>query len=949
MTNLLRDPSEAARADGPGDDTLRALRGSHELLGTFFETASIGIKLIDLRTFKLVDANPSFQRMLGYSLDELCSRPYADFTHPDDVELEAAAHAAVVDGNADSFNLVKRYIRKDGSTLPVRVTASVVRDAAGALRFGVSMVEDVSREHAADVARRAAEERHRLIVETTMEGIWLLDADDRTTFANEAMASMLGVTVQEMLGRSMSDFDSDRERTEQAMARRRAGIHEQLSVALRRRDGSTLETLLSATPLVDEDGAYIGALAMVRDNTELRRSQESVAARVRQLETIAALGREILAERSLGELFEQIGPSVAKALDVDRVTVLALQPDGSFRVTAGAGWEDGVVGELVVPAAASQAGYQLASGEKRLIVEDLQLEERFVPSAVLLELGIRGGLSCRIDGEERPFGFLAVHTYAPRTFTEDDANFIDSVANLLGWVVRRDRAGVLRRRAEQDLLSTAERFRMLAENAQDIVFRYRLGENGGYEYISPAVTPITGLTPEQFYADRDLVLPFLAAEDVEKVVTGRERSADGPLLFRFNRADGELVWLERRATYVRDDAGGLVAMEGIIRDVSERVAQEERRRALEDQLRQSQKLEAIGQLAGGIAHDFNNLLLGIRGFGELARRRIDRGEQGAVQDIEEMLQATDKAADLTRQLLAFGRRQVLNPTVLNLSEVVTDMDRLLRRLIGEQVELVTVCPEEPVLVEADRSQIEQVVANLAVNARDAVADGGRVLIEVSLSPDGENAMLFVSDNGGGMDAETAARAFEPFFSTKGERGSGLGLATVHGIVNQSGGRIWVDSDPGKGTTVSILLPRSSGHVAPVAASAPEAADGAETLLVGEDDSMVRSIVKAMLENRGYRVIAADSGEAALAAIAALAEPVDLVLSDLVMPGLSGRQTVDRVRELRPDAKVLYMSGYTDDVVIRGGAFQPGTSFIQKPFDAESLARRIREMLDVEAA
>jgi two-component system cell cycle sensor histidine kinase/response regulator CckA len=284
---------------------------------------------------------------------------------------------------------------------------------------------------------------------------------------------------------------------------------------------------------------------------------------------------------------------------------------------------------------------------------------------------------------------------------------------------------------------------------------------------------------------------------------------------------------------------------------------------------------------------------------------------------------------------------------IDLREVVADMEKLLRQLIGERVELVAASPETPVLVEADRTRLEQVIANLAFNARDAMPDGGLLRIEVFLSDEGAEAVLVAGDNGCGMDAETAASVFEPFFSTKGDAASGLGLATVHGIVSQSGGRIVLDSRLGGGSTFSIFLPVSEGTRTPPATVPAEAEGGTDTILVVEDDAMVRTIATAMLEDIGYRVLAADCGDAAVELAAEWSAEIDLILTDLVMPGLSGRETAKRVRSRFPTAKVLYMSGYTDDVVIHGGAFEPGTAFIQKPFGAEQLARRVRDVLEME--
>jgi two-component system cell cycle sensor histidine kinase/response regulator CckA len=286
--------------------------------------------------------------------------------------------------------------------------------------------------------------------------------------------------------------------------------------------------------------------------------------------------------------------------------------------------------------------------------------------------------------------------------------------------------------------------------------------------------------------------------------------------------------------------------------------------------------------------------------------------------------------------------------VIDLRDVVASVERLLGPLLGEDVELAIVSPEAPVLVVADRTQVEQVIANLAVNARDAIPAGGSIRVELSSTTEPTpEAVLAITDDGCGMDAETIARIFEPFFSTKGAAGTGLGLATVHGIVNQSGGRIGLESRVGLGSTFSIFLPLSTGAVAPSPPPASKSGGGADTILVVEDDPMVRSLVTKILVDLGYRVLTAAGGQAALELTDAWPAEIDLILTDLVMPGLSGRETAMRVRGRFPAARVLYMSGYTDDIVIRGGAFEPGTAFVQKPFGSDELARSVREALDLE--
>jgi signal transduction histidine kinase/integral membrane sensor domain MASE1/ActR/RegA family two-component response regulator len=381
-----------------------------------------------------------------------------------------------------------------------------------------------------------------------------------------------------------------------------------------------------------------------------------------------------------------------------------------------------------------------------------------------------------------------------------------------------------------------------------------------------------------------------------------------------------------------------------------------RQRRLEQELALSRKMEVVGRLAGGVAHDFNNLLLAIRGYGELAMRRIERHDESAAADVGEMLKAAERGADLTRQLLAVGRRQAMNPEVLDLNRCVSELEPLLRRVIGEDVELVFGLTPHPVHVRADRSQIEQVVLNLAVNARDAMPEGGRLAISVSVpdrEPAGEilegRARLRVSDSGVGMSPDVAAQIFEPFYTTKGDAGTGLGLATVHGIVTQTGGHVEVRTEPGRGSCFDVLLPLSSEQPGSATTSAPVLRHGGrETVLVVEDDPSVRLITARLLEDRGYIAVAVSRGEEAIRLAQRPSLRIDLVLSDVVMPDLNGLETARRVRNIQPHAVVLLMSGYTDEHTGSSGVLAPGMAFIQKPFSGDQLAEKVREVLDARA-
>jgi nitrogen-specific signal transduction histidine kinase len=388
------------------------------------------------------------------------------------------------------------------------------------------------------------------------------------------------------------------------------------------------------------------------------------------------------------------------------------------------------------------------------------------------------------------------------------------------------------------------------------------------------------------------------------------------------------------------------------------------RRRLEDQLRQSQKMEAVGRLAGGVAHDFNNVLTVVKSFSDFLLEDLDKLDPRRA-DVEEIAKAADRAAALTRKLLAFSRKQVMRPEPLDLNAVVTGMERMLERLIGEDVRVVTSLEPGLLAVEADPSSIEQAILNLAVNARDAMPDGGILTIRTknetlekadaawAIRP-GRYAMLSVSDTGHGMDVTTQARVFEPFFTTKPQgQGTGLGLAMVYGIVKQSGGHVWVESKPDEGTTFTVYLPQPSQvdagafRAGPRAAGEPHPAHarGGETILLVDDEEAVRSSARRALERAGYDVIAASDGSDALRLFTEHDGGIHMVVTDVVMPGLSGRELVGRLRIMRPKLRVLFVSGYTEEGVRRQGVLEPGAAYLEKPFTPEKLLRKVREVLD----
>ncbi|MFY9551189.1 MAG: PAS domain S-box protein, partial [Thermoanaerobaculia bacterium] len=516
--------------------------------------------------------------------------------------------------------------------------------------------------------------------------------------------------------------------------------------------------------------------------------------------------------------------------------------------------------------------------------------------------------------------------------------------------ILRDITG--RKRMEAGLRESEERYRLLFERSLSGV--YRSTADGRILECNRAFAAMMGYSSpgeamaqpaSEFQASSRERQDLLARVHREGSVVNHESRA--------RRKDGSLIWVIENVSLLHDEDGEETLL-GTVFDISER-------RRLEEQLLQSQKMEAIGRLAGGISHDFNNLLTAVTGYSELLLSQLPE-EDARREFAEEIRKAGQRAAGLTHQLLAFSRRQVLEPRVLDLNAVIANMERMLRRVIGEDVELTTALDPELWRARADPGQIEQAILNLVVNARDAMPRGGHLTIETanveidnqfarnyeSVQP-GPHVMVAVSDTGVGMDAELQARLFEPFFTTKERgKGTGLGLSTTYGIVKQSGGSIWVYSEPGVGTTFKIYLPRSErplDALAPPPAPAPRT--GSETVLLVEDEPEVRRLVEKLLRMQGYTILSAAGPAEAIAAAKSFSGALDLLLTDVILPGVNGRELARVLSSTRPGLKVLYMSGYTDAAITQQGILEPGTAFLSKPFAPDALARKVREVLDAD--
>jgi PAS domain S-box-containing protein len=618
--------------------------------------------------------------------------------------------------------------------------------------------------------------------------------------------------------------------------------------------------------------------------------------------------------------------------------------------------------------------YVLRTGRPLLATPEVYDELVTAGEAELIGAPSIDWLGVPLKVKDRTIGVVVTQTYSQGVrYGQSELDILTFVSSQMAMAIERKRVEDAWREQSELLRRTEERYRAFIAQSSEGVSRLEidlpvpvtLPEDDQIDrlYTGARIAECNDAMARMYgYKEaRDLVGTALAdlhdvadpanREQIRSFIRAGYRLSDSET--REHAKDGRpRVFLNNVVGFVED--GHLVRVWGSQRDVTEQ-------RNLEEQFRQAQKMEAVGQLAGGIAHDFNNLLTAILGNTQLLLRDLPPGD-AMRGDVEEIRKASERAASLTRQLLAYSRRQMLQPEVLDLNVVVAEMEKMLRRLIGEHIALVTVLSPDLGAVRADPNQIEQVLVNLAVNAQDAMANvgGGKLTIETANvdlddafaqahlgSVPGPYAMIVVSDTGCGMDATVRAHLFEPFFTTKEVgKGTGLGLATVYGIVKQSDGYISVHSEPGRGSNFKIYLPRIAAPAGPAPAPAKSGPGrGTETILVVEDEPAVLALSRRALEAQGYVVLAASDPSAAMRLVELHGGTIHLLLTDVVMPGLSGRVLADRLAARRPGIRVLYMSGYPGDAVVQHGELPPGSAFLQKPFSPDALARKVRDVLD----
>jgi len=812
----------------------------------------------------------------------------------------------------------------------------------------------------AEAAVRAGERKYRTLVEKLHEGICAVDVEGRITYANPRMAEMLGYAAAEaatMVGRPAVDFmdAAGGELARVALARRSQGITESYPFEFVRKDGSRIRTIVEVAPLLNERGADTGSLAAIRDVTELHRAEERIQRLNRLYRTTSEINQLIVRDRGRQSLLDAACRILVETGEFCLAWVGVPDPEASqLRASASAGATEYLDGLEVriddSPAGRGPQG-QAFKNREHAIVQDWTADARVAPWREKgLSFGIRSSAGVPIVQGRKLFGVLGVYAGTPHAFDEEVLGLLTELAGDLAFALQGIEERERREQAERALNASERKYRHFFE--QDLAGHYVSTPEGRVVACNSAFARILGFRSAEAAMDTDLAACYPSAR-ARQTFLQRIETADrvDRLELELRRRDGTPVAVIESAVGVRDEQGTLQEIHGFLIDDTER-------KKAEAEFRQAQKMEAVGRLAGGVAHDFNNLLSVIIGHSELLRRRLPEHDpqRGKVEQIQ---RAAERGAGLIRQLLAFSRRQVIDARALRLNQVVRDTERMLRQLIGEDVRLVTVLCEDPGLVMADAGQVEQAIMNLAVNARDAMPRGGTLTIETAYRKLDANALhprlaagryfeLSVRDTGCGMDAATQAHVFEPFFTTKeAGKGTGLGLATVYGVVNQCGGHIELESAPGEGTTFRIWFPLVEGVLQAESTPVQEVAlaGGFEAILLLEDDDGLRSLVQETLELAGYAVLPAALPEEGRARAHTHPERIDLLLTDVVMPGMSGPDFAAELVALRPRIKVLYMSGYSNEGVAQRGVGEGGARMLQKPFTPEALLSAVRATLD----
>jgi two-component system cell cycle sensor histidine kinase/response regulator CckA len=882
-------------------------RAATDILGVSDEGRSVGLTLAEAQkrqTWKDFDSD-------GKPIDLL------------DMPLARALHGEI------TRDKEYRIVRKDGTQRWELVSATPVYTRTGKMLAGLITFPDITERKQAEAAIRESRERLEFVLRGAELGSWDWDIPSGAVHFDDRWAQMLGYDLEEIEPHVRSwerlvhpdDMPKVREVLDAHLEGKTAFY--EVENRLRHKSGTWVWVLDKGKVITrDADGKALRAAGTHLDITYRKQAEEALRVSQIFLETIienSPFSMWVSDEKGTLIRMNQACRDLLKVTDDDLV--------GKYNVL-----QDNIVeqqGAMPLVKRVFEKGERVCF---TLRYDSAQLRSLRLgkTTQVILEVTISPVLDPR-------------------------GRVVHAIIQHLDMTERTQAEGALR--------TSEERFKRLVQNSSDIITV--LDEKGIVTSVSGPLERILGYTPEEMIGacgfdyihpdDKELTMKILA-EGVEQA--GNTKSVE----YRFRHKEGKWVFMEAVGANLLNDpvVKGMVAN---IREITERKSSEQERHKLQEQLQQAMKMEAVGRLAGGVAHDFNNLLTVISGYVELARMQLMPPDP-LLRSLDGIHRAAESAAALTNQLLAFSRRQIIEPKVLNLNDLVGGLVKMLTRLIGEDIELQTVLAGDLGSVKVDPGQFEQVLVNLAVNARDALPDGGRLVIETANSEldqdycarhpqmqPGMYVLLAVSDTGYGMNDDVKQHLFEPFFTTKPKgQGTGLGLATIFGVVKQAGGAIEVYSEIDRGTTFKIYLPRVEEQAERLVKETPsrELARGDETILLVEDDEGVRDVALTILEHLGYRVLTAANGGEAFMIVEKYAGHIDLLMTDVVMPGMNGRELAERLLRLKPEMKVLFTSGYTENVIVHHGVVDENLNFIGKPYSMQALARKMREVLGIQS-
>ena len=901
--------------------TEEVLQEKEERYRLLVEASNDIVWTFDLSSMRYTYCSKSVETILGYSQEEVNNFKLGDIHPPETKKRVIAAFDKVFRGesNSDQVFIDAEHRRKNGSLVWMEISAVMHRDNQGRPVSFTGVSRDITERKQAEDALRESEEKYRLLIDNLNEGIWQIDKDGYTIFVNDSMAEMLGYTVQEMQGKHLFEFMDAQEvqLTKKYMQRRQKGIKEQHEHTLVCRDGSYIFTNLETSPIYDKDSKYIGAIAGVQDVTDRKQAEEALRQSENYYRAIFENSGSAMFIIEEDATISHVNSNFEKMLGYAKQEVEGKKFWTEFIHADDVGW--------------MKKNHYLRRSDPR--GAPLNYEFRFFAR----------------NGDLR-HGFLTVDIISGTA---------QSVASVIDITERKQAIEELKER-ESFIKATLDNLPVgVAVNSVDPEVRFA--------YMNDNFARFYRTTREALDAPNDfwevVYTDATFREQIKKRVLEDCASNDPERMYwediPVSRPGKKPFYITAKNIPLPENN----LMVSTVWDVTNRKRAEEEQEKLQKQLAQAQKMESVGRLAGGVAHDFNNKLSIINGYAELAMEAIDSSDP-LQETIQEIYTAGQQSAGIVRQLLAFARKQTISPVLLDLNDTISSMLKMLQRLIGENIDLAWHPGKNLWPVKIDPSQVDQIMANLAVNSRDAISDVGKLTIETDNivvdedycrnNPEaipGQYVMLAVSDNGCGIEEEIREQLFDPYFTTKEVgKGTGLGLPTVYGIVKQNNGFINVYSEPGEGTTFKLSFP-SREETKPSLYSAKKTTGqiptGTETVLVVEDEKTILQMSKQMLERLGYTVETAGSPAEALQISNEYDGTIHLLVTDVVMPEMNGRDLSGQMVKSHPGLKTLYMSGYTADVIAHHGVLDEGLQFIQKPFSLRDLALKVREVIDQE--